>query len=90
MERNTKEIVCPETGKHNAILYVFPHKYSGVWECAVCEISDAHECEEFEFYEGVENYMDFSGVQERPYYLDICVDCGEASEHEPLENDCND
>lgn len=92
MEKNTKEIVCPETGKHNAILYVYPHKYGGIWECEVCEVSDSHECEEFEPYEGIENYMDFGGVQERTFYLNICVDCGESHDYEPEEpeRDCND
>lgn len=44
-EQYTKQIPCPEhaQGGHTATLYLFGHKYAGLWECPVSGASEACE-----------------------------------------------
>lgn len=62
-EPYTKQITCPEhpQGGHTATLYLFGHKYAGIWECPENGVSDACAHEN-------------THVEDNMYVCDLC-DC---------------
>jgi hypothetical protein len=94
MEANTKLIQCPhkEHSKHKATLYIFPHKFAGMWDCRY-GYSDTHEHLEYEIEDAVEDYYDpgdYYGHGQREYQIYVCggdEGCGVAIEDaDPAED----
>lgn len=71
----SKKIACPENPEHEATLYQYPHRFAGIWECDTCEISDAHECEEFYDDTATTDHLGFQGHYQTETPVQVCVDC---------------
>lgn len=80
--KDTKLIECPEHGTHKAVLYCYPHKFAGIWECDYTneDISDSHDHYKA-FDDGnaeliVEEIIDYRPT---PYQIDTNTDHDEIS-----------
>lgn len=71
-------IPCPDFPKeHKAILYKYPHKYAGVWDCPYCETTDSCDHPDFDNIDLEDTYWTTSD-NDRSYNrtIKVCTDCG--------------
>lgn len=96
LEQDTKQITCPDhpQGKHKAILYCWPHKFAGIWECKKTGASETHDHyesdgAEVEVEDAVQDYHDPGnqyGHGQREYRVYVCGGtngCGVQLEGDP-------
>lgn len=76
-EAGTKKFPCPVHGTvHEATMYVFPHKYAGIWECDETGESDscAHNATHKEHHEELPTHIDQQFVH--AHDIEVCNCCG--------------
>lgn len=86
-EANTKVVTCPaHSDGHRAILYIFPHKYAGTYECPVTGMSDScpHENYHTEEVENLPTSPEDNPLSGKVY---VCDDCEiQLENYEPEED----
>lgn len=74
---NTKQIKCPEHphSDHTATLYLFGHKYAGIWECAVEGVSDSCTHESLSVEIATDDHLGFNGHFQTESSVYVCDAC---------------
>lgn len=73
---HTKLIDCvAHPGAHQAVLYCFPHKWAGIWECILTGDSESHEHTNIEL-ESIEPLPITPTDMPAEQNMYICSDCG--------------
>lgn len=71
----TKRIVCPDHPDHEAILYLYGHKYEGIWECGVDRVSGGCEHAVTHVEPTVSLRMGIDGPIEEEGKINVCDAC---------------
>lgn len=72
VQLHTRPIDCPEHfGRHKAVLYRWPHRFAGIWECPESGVSDVHEHTAKLVETVIEDRLGFNGhyQTERDFYI---------------------
>lgn len=78
----TKFIPCPEhpggrahwwsIRRHQAILFCWPGKWAGIWECPVSGASDSHEHADYDVESVTSDHMGFEGHYQTESDVYVC------------------
>lgn len=78
---STLPIDCPEhSGEHKAVLYQWPHRFAGIWECPVSGSSDVHDHSLTIGTEIIEDHFWLNGRHQTEREIYICTLDGVAIE----------
>lgn len=71
---HTRPIPCPvHFGEHKVILYRWPHRYAGIWECLESGVSDVHDHSDSMVVETItEDHLGISGHYETERKIYVC------------------
>lgn len=84
----TDWVDCPaHPGEHSALLYQYPHRHAGIWECVATGESGSCEHEDTHMDSATQDHMGFQGHYQTEHPIVVCSACEVTVDEDPTNPD---